>query len=270
MKKCGINLCRLPVFCALSFLAILNIFGAEAFADSSFAFSSDPGSGRDPWALLQLMISVGTEIWYVIKIVLVISGIVGLIFIILGCLKIRAHALDSQSSGGHLKHGIILVLLGGLLFGAPVLTMLTGNSLFGSAPAPVATESQVYCQVVNGDYNNDGSCIPLTPPTPSPTPSPNPPPVPTPTPAHLDPAAVCPVGQTSFNGSCWFGPVQSSIVQYVSGAFYPACFSNNGNLGSYSVPNTDETGGSGVFYLKTESEESGLQQFIQNVSIWCE
>jgi hypothetical protein len=140
-------------------LSLATFMGNFAWAD----FSSDPGSGKDPWALFQLMIGIGTEIWYVIKIVLVISGIVGLIFIILGLLKIRSHALDSQSSGGHLKHGIILVLLGGLLFGAPVLTMLTGNSLFGSAPAPVTTEAQVYCEVVNGEYDDNGNCIPLAP-----------------------------------------------------------------------------------------------------------
>ena len=131
-----------------------------AFADSSppaVASSLDPSSGNDPWAIFQLMIAVGLEIWYVIKIVLLISGIIGLIFIILGLLKIRASALDTQSGGSHLKHGIILVILGGLLFGAPTLMEISGYSLFGSAPVPVATNGDVNCQMVNGAYAN-GSC----------------------------------------------------------------------------------------------------------------
>jgi hypothetical protein len=142
------------------FFIFLSLSGHSAFADSSSSASlasSDPGSGKDPWALLQLMISIGTEVWYVIKITLLISGVAGLIFIILGLLKIRSHALDSQGSGGHLKHGIMLVILGGVLFGVPTWVQLTGNSLFGSAPAPVTTQADVNCQMVNGQYA-PGSC----------------------------------------------------------------------------------------------------------------
>ncbi len=139
------------------FLFLFICITHSAFAASSSS-AYDPGSGNDPWALFQFMISLGTEVWYVIKIVLLISGVVGLIFIILGLLKVRAHALDSQGSGGHLKHGIILIILGGVLFGVPTWIQLTGNSLFGSAPAPVTTQQDVNCDMVNGQYNTPGSC----------------------------------------------------------------------------------------------------------------
>lgn len=124
---------------------------------SHFAFAEAPGpnSGNDPFAIFEFMVGLGQTAWYFIKIALLISGVIGLIFIVMGLLKIRAHGLDSQS-GGHLKHGIILIILGGLLFGAPVLSMVVGNSLFGSAPAPVATQENVNCQMVNGEYN--GGC----------------------------------------------------------------------------------------------------------------
>ncbi len=148
------------------FFIFLSLSGHFAFADSSSPSSltsSNPGLGNDPWALFQLMISIGTEVWYVIKIVLLISGVAGLIFIILGLLKIRAHALDSQGSGGHLKHGIVLVILGGVLFGVPTWIQLTGNSLFGSAPAPVTTQASVNCQMVNGSYEGPGCGNPCVP-----------------------------------------------------------------------------------------------------------
>ena len=139
-------------FYSLVFI-FLNLFLSQmAFADGSVGSSLDPNSGNDPWAIFQLMMSVGMETWYVIKVVLLISGILGLIFIILGLLKIRANALDSQSGGSHLKHGIILVILGGLLFGAPTLMEMSGYSLFGSAPSPVTTNGTVNCQMVNGQY----------------------------------------------------------------------------------------------------------------------
>ena len=155
---------------SLIFSLGLAIFGGNiALADSTGLLGSslDPTSGNDPWAMFQILMGVGSEIWYVIKVVLVLAGLIGLIFIVLGLQKIRSHALDSQSGGSHLKHGIILVILGGLLFGAPVLTMMTGYSLFGSAPAPVATESQVYCEVVYNEYNDNGNCIPLAPVAPA-------------------------------------------------------------------------------------------------------
>jgi hypothetical protein len=125
----------------------------SVFAMSSSSMSA--ASGHDPWALFQILLGVGSEIWYVIKIALLISGIAGIVFIIMGLQKIRAHATDAQSSG-HLKHGVILVIIGGLLFGTPVLTMLVGNSLFGSAPAPVVSQRYVNCQMVNGMY--DAGC----------------------------------------------------------------------------------------------------------------
>ena len=92
------------VFYLFVFSLFIFWFGQSAFADGGYAAvpsggSLDPNSGNDPWAIFQLMISVGMEIWYVIKIVLLISGILGLLFIILGLLKIRANALDSQSGG---------------------------------------------------------------------------------------------------------------------------------------------------------------------------
>jgi hypothetical protein len=158
-KILGLNLQGFYRFAFYSMVFLFLLFGLNhtAFADSGYAAvpsgSLDPNSGNDPWAIFQLMVSVGTEIWYVIKIVLLISGILGLLFIILGLLKIRASALDSQSGGSHLKHGIILVILGGLMFGAPTLMEMSGYSLFGSAPAPIATNGSVNCQMVNGQYS---------------------------------------------------------------------------------------------------------------------
>jgi hypothetical protein len=137
------------------FLSVFVFFVALMISPSVFAAyssSMDPSSGHDSWAVFQIMVGIGTGIWYVIKIALLVSGLLGIIFIVIGLLKIRANALDSQSGGSHLKHGIILVILGGLLFGAPTLMMMTGYSLFGSAPSPVATPEDVNCQMVYGQY----------------------------------------------------------------------------------------------------------------------
>jgi hypothetical protein len=280
------------------------------FADTnpSLGSSLDPSSGHDHWALFQLLIGVGSEIWYVIKLTLLIAGVIGLVFIVLGLLKIRSHALDSQSGGSHLKHGIILVILGGLLFGAPVLTMLTGYSLFGSSPTPVVTEAQVYCQVVNGEYNDNGGCMPLAP-----------------TPATLNcgagqiltatgcqpcqvndystTSASCPCGSDKFSHvispeinypncpanpscpqglwdgtNCWYGPVSNTgptgqiILSYSGGSFFQGCPSNTNIPDSDPVPESDFEAIDTQQYLFKSPEErnafSNLRAEVYPVCIW--
>jgi hypothetical protein len=135
----------------LLFILVSIVFARLSFADSTI----DPSGADDPFAIFEFVINVGHDLWYVIKIALLISGIIGIIFIIMGLHKIRSHATD-QGGGGHLRHGIILVILGGVLFGVPTLTMLVGNSLFGSAPSPVTTQQAVNCELVSGNYNAPG------------------------------------------------------------------------------------------------------------------
>jgi glucose uptake protein GlcU len=121
----------------LGFLAVfLVIFGLSNTAFADVGGYSD--NGNDPFAMFQFMFSVGSQFWYLIRIVLVVIGVIGIVFIIMGLLKIRSSALESQGGNSHLKHGILLLILGALLFGGPVLMMLVGNSIFGTAPVPVA------------------------------------------------------------------------------------------------------------------------------------
>jgi hypothetical protein len=298
------------------FLIKFSLFSSAIFAGKlglaattpSLGSSLDPSSGHDPWALFQILIGVGSEIWYVIKLALLIAGLIGIVFIILGLLKIRSHALDSQSAGSHLKHGIILVILGGLLFGAPVLTMLTGYSLFGSSPAPVVTEAEVYCQVVNGQYNDNGGCMPVAP---------------TPATLNCGPGQVlvasgcqpcqvndystsstsCPCGSDKFSGvispeinypncpanpscaqglwdgtNCWYGPVPNTgpngqvVLSYSGGSFFQACPSNINIPDSDPIPQSDfEEIDTQQYLFKSPEEKTAflnLKAEVYPVCIW--
>jgi hypothetical protein len=230
-------------------LAVLVFFclGKGAFAYSS---SFDPTTGHDPWALFQLMLGVGSQVWYVIKIVLLISSVVGIIFIVMGLQKIRSHATEAQSSG-HLKHGLILVLLGGLLFGAPVLTMLVGNSLFGSAPIPVVSQSDVNCQMVNGQYNEGCgvACDGNSAPGPS------------------GACALCPPGTLSSNGSCESCENSNAPSCYTVGpsTYVPDhCTLAGTDLycgsGMYVMNQYSSIEGGNGRYFKTLSDQHGFEQ----------
>ena len=125
------------LLCLLGIFLFMGGISSSAFADAG----SYSDNGDDPFAMFGLMISVGSEIWYTIKISLLISGVLGIVLIIIGLLKIRASGVEGGGSNSHLKHGIILLILGGLLFGTPTLMMLGGYSLFGTAPAAIATDA---------------------------------------------------------------------------------------------------------------------------------
>lgn len=119
--------------------------GSAAFAD-----------GTPP--TMELMMNVGDEVSYIIKIALAISGLVGLVLVVHGIHKIRSHPMDNSGTGGFWRQGMIQLIVGGLLFTVPVTSLLVGSSLFDNTPSNVTSDQCVFKQVSSNDYSDPG-CV---------------------------------------------------------------------------------------------------------------
>jgi len=130
---------------------IMTFLTGVLFSSLSFADTTQ----SNPWGMFELLFNAGDEVWYIIESVLAVSGVAGIILIVMGLIKLKAHAMDTQGQSGHLKTAIAQILIGGLLFGTPILAMLVGNSLFGSfgIGAPVS-DTYVFNQITTGVYNS--------------------------------------------------------------------------------------------------------------------
>ena len=122
----------------------LLVIGPMVFADQD-----------NPLLMYQLMENMGDEVWYIIEVVLAISGLVGLILVVHGLHKIKAHPTDTSGTGGFWSKGMTQLIVGGFLFAIPVIGAITGTSLFNSSTTGIPSEGSVFQQVTSNNYNPD-------------------------------------------------------------------------------------------------------------------
>ncbi len=57
------------------------------------------------------------------------AAIIGIALVVIGLLKLKAHAMDTQGTSGHLRSAIWLLIIGGLLIAVPVIMLLGSNTI---------------------------------------------------------------------------------------------------------------------------------------------
>lgn len=65
------------------------------------------------------------------KILYAVAAIIGIMFIVSGLFKAKAHSYDVQGTSGHMKGAVSMLVIGGCLIAIPIIMMIGHNSFFG-------------------------------------------------------------------------------------------------------------------------------------------
>ena len=71
-----------------------------------------------------------------------VAAIIGIMFIVAGLFKAKAHSYDVQGTSGHMKGAISMLVLGGCLIAIPLIMMIGHDSFFGTATQTITLPSE--------------------------------------------------------------------------------------------------------------------------------
>jgi hypothetical protein len=132
------------------------VFSATALSGSILSYAADPAPAGSTTPLCSLsganttgcdintlktningQLTSGAQIFYAG------AAIIGIALVVIGLLKLKAHAMDTQGTSGHLRAAIWMLIIGGLLIAVPVVMLLGSNTITGTT-ITLPSESKLF------------------------------------------------------------------------------------------------------------------------------